>query len=66
VREAIGLLFELSVGQLLLTADQGYTVGDGIDGVLRQISNIQGHGPKLERVTFPDKFQAGAQEGDDP
>ncbi len=45
VREAVGLLLELGVGQLLLTADQRYTVGDGIDGVLRQIGNIQGHGP---------------------
>ena len=45
VREAVGLLLELGVGQLLLAADQRYTVRDGIDGVLRQIGNIQGHGP---------------------
>ena len=45
VREAVGLLLELGVGQLFVAADQGDTVGDGIDGVLRQVGNIQGHGP---------------------
>ena len=45
VREAVGLLLELGVGQLLVAADQGDTVRDGIDGVLRQVGNIQGHGP---------------------
>ena len=45
VREAVGFLLELGVGQLFVAADQGDTVGDGIDGVLRQVGNIQGHGP---------------------
>ncbi len=45
VREAVGLLLELGIGQLLVAADQGNTVRDGIDGVLRQVGNIQGHGP---------------------
>ena len=45
VRESVGFLLELGVGQLLVAADQGDTVRDGIDGVLRQVGNIQGHGP---------------------
>ena len=45
VREAVGFLLELCVGQLIVAADHGDTIGDGIDGVLRQVGNIQGHGP---------------------
>ena len=45
VRQAVGLLLELGVGQLVVPADQGDTVRDGVDGVLRQVGNIQGHGP---------------------
>jgi hypothetical protein len=45
VREAVRLLLELGVGQLLVTANQGNTVRDGVDGVLSQVGNIQGHGP---------------------
>jgi hypothetical protein len=37
----------LGVGQLLVTADQGNTVRDGVDGMLSQVGNIQGHGPQI-------------------
>ena len=51
VREAVGLLLKLGIGDLLVTADQGDAVGYGIDGVLGEIGDIQGHVPKLEPVT---------------
>ena len=34
VREAVGLLLQLCVRQLFVTADQGDTVRHGVDGVL--------------------------------
>ena len=55
VGEAVGLLLQLSIRQLLVTADQGDAVRHGVDGVLGEIGNVQGHEPKLERVTFSDK-----------
>jgi hypothetical protein len=44
VGEAVGLLLQLGVGQLLVTGDQGDTVRHSVDGVLGEIGNIQGHG----------------------
>ncbi|CKT37661.1 Uncharacterised protein [Mycobacterium tuberculosis] len=44
VREAVGLILQLGVGQLLIAADNGDTVRHGVDGVLGEIGNIQGHG----------------------
>ena len=44
VREAVGLLLQLGVGQLLVAADEGDTVRHSVDGVLGKIGNIQGHG----------------------
>ena len=52
VGQPVGLLFQLGEGDLLVTADQRNTVRDGIDGVLGEIGDIEGHDPKLERVTF--------------
>ena len=66
VGEAVGLLLQLSIRQLLVTADQGNAVRHGVDGVLGKIGNVQGHEPKLERVTFPDKSLASAQKGEHP
>ena len=43
VREAVGLLLELGVGQLLVAADEGDTVRHGVDSVLGKIGNVQGH-----------------------
>lgn len=61
VREAVGLILQLGVGQLLIAADNGDTVRHGVDGVLGEIGNIQGHGRKLERVTFLDKLTPDGQ-----
>ena len=44
VREAVGLLLQLGVGQLLVAADQGDTVRHSVDGVLGEVGNVQGHG----------------------
>ncbi len=43
VREAVGLLLQLGVGQLFVAADQGDTVRHGVDGVLGKVGDIQGH-----------------------
>ena len=63
VGEAVGLLLQLGVGELFVAGDQGDAVRHGVDGVLGEIGNVQGHGTKLERVTFPDKSVASTQEG---
>ena len=47
VGEAVGLLLQLGVGQLLVAADQGDTVRHSVDGVLGEIGNIQGHGHQI-------------------
>ena len=44
VGEAVGLLLQLGVGELVVTADQGDTVRHSVDGVLGKIGNVQGHG----------------------
>jgi hypothetical protein len=51
---------------LFAVGDEGDTVRHSVDGVLGEIGNIQGHGPKLERVTFSDKSVGFRQEGDHP
>ena len=66
VGEAVGLLLQLAVGQLVVAADQGDAVWHGVDGVLGEVCNVQGHGTKLERVTFRDKSVASMQEGGRP
>jgi len=43
VREAVGLLLQLGVGDLIVTADQGDAIWHGVDGVLGEIGNVQGH-----------------------
>ena len=43
VGEAVGLLLQLGVGQLFVAADEGDTVRHGVDGVLGEIGNVQGH-----------------------
>ena len=43
VGEAVGLLLQLGVGDLLVAADQGDTVRHGVDGVLGEIGDVQGH-----------------------
>lgn len=43
VRQAVRLLLELCVGELLVAADEGDTVWHGVDGVLGKISDVQGH-----------------------
>ena len=44
MREAVRLLLQLGIGQLLVARDKGYTVGHSVDGVLGEIGNVQGHG----------------------
>ena len=66
VGQAVGLLLQLGIGQLFVTADQGNAVRHGVDGVLGEVGNVQGHGTKLERVTFPDKSVASTLEGGHP
>jgi hypothetical protein len=63
VSKAIGLLLQLAISDLFVSTDQRNTVGHGINGVLSKIGNIQGHKPKLERVTFPFKSRVRMQEG---
>ena len=43
VGQAVGLLLQLGVGDLLVTADQSDTVRHSVDGVLGEIGNVQGH-----------------------
>ncbi len=47
VRKAVGLLLQLCVCQLVVTADQGDTVRHSVDGVLGEVGDIQGHGPQI-------------------
>jgi hypothetical protein len=44
VGQAVGLLLQLGIGELVVTADQGDTVRHSVDGVLGKIGNVQGHG----------------------
>ncbi len=44
VGEAVRLLLQLGVGELLVAADEGDAVRHGVDGVLGEIGNVQGHG----------------------
>ena len=43
VREAVGLLLQLGVRELLVPANEGHTVRHGVDSVLGKIGNVQGH-----------------------
>ena len=43
VGEAVGLLLQLGVGQLFVAADEGDAVWHGVDGVLGEVGNVQGH-----------------------
>jgi hypothetical protein len=43
VGEAVGLVLQLGVGDLLVAADQGDTVRHSVDGVLGEIGYVQGH-----------------------
>ena len=43
VGQAVGLLLQLGIGELFVAADQGNTVRHGVDGVLGEIGNVQGH-----------------------
>jgi hypothetical protein len=43
VGEAVGLVLQLGVGDLLVAADQGDPVGYGVDGVLGEVGDVQGH-----------------------
>ena len=63
VGQAVGLLLQLGVGELFVAGNEGDTVRHGVDGVLGEIGNVQGHSTKLERVTFPDKSVASTLEG---
>ena len=44
VGEAVGLLLQLGVGELLVAADEGDAVGHSVNGVFGKVGNIQGHG----------------------
>ncbi|GAB3218541.1 hypothetical protein GCM10027535_12770 [Mycolicibacterium hippocampi] len=61
--QSVGLFLQLGVGQLTVTSDQGDAVRHSVDGVLGEVSDIQSHSSKLERVTFPDKSVASTLEG---
>jgi hypothetical protein len=63
VGQAVGPLLQLGVGEPFIPGYDGDTVWHGVDGVLGKIGNIQGHGTKLERVTFRDKSVATKLEG---
>ena len=44
VRQPVGLVFELAVGDLQVAVDQGDPVGERVGGVLEDIGHIQCHG----------------------
>ena len=44
VRQAVGLVFELGVGDLAVAADQRDPLGEGVDGMLEQVGHVQCHG----------------------
>ena len=44
VGQAVGLVFELAVGDLAVAADQRDPLGEGVDGMLEQVGHVQCHG----------------------
>jgi hypothetical protein len=44
VGQAVGLVFELAVGDQALAADQRAPRGEGVDRVLEQVGQVQCHG----------------------
>ena len=54
VGEPVGVGLELGVGHPSLPHDEGGPVGDDVDGVLEQVSDVQGHGGRLEHVLVSD------------
>ena len=52
MRQAIGLLLQFGVGRLIVAADQSDTIRYGVDHVLRQVGDIQGHGPQIRTCYF--------------
>src|SRR5262249_5227566 len=42
-------LLQLGEGALLVAADHGQPFGEGIDRMLEQVGDVDGHDPKLER-----------------
>ncbi len=66
VRQPVGLLLQLGIGQLLTTADQGDAIGHSVDSVLGEVGDVQGHDSKLERVTFRDKSLCWTWKGGHP
>ena len=44
VREAVGLVLELAVGDLAVAADQRDPLGEGVHGMLEQVGHVQCHG----------------------
>ncbi len=45
VRQPVGPFLELGVGAGLVGDDQRNAIGDGVDDVLGEISDVPGHGP---------------------
>ena len=50
VRQLVALALELGVGRGAVTHLHREVVGGGVDGVFEEISDVQGHGPRLEHV----------------
>jgi hypothetical protein len=44
VGQPVGLLLELGIGQLVVAADEGDAVRHGVDCMLGEIGDVQGHG----------------------
>ena len=44
VGQAVGLVFQLGVGDLAVAADQRDPPGEGVDGMLEQVGHVQCHG----------------------
>ena len=47
VADAVGALVQLGEGEGAVAVDQAEPVGDGVDGVLEEVSDVVGHGEKL-------------------
>ena len=50
VGEPVGVGLELGVGHRAVSHLHGGVVRDGVDGVLEEVGDVQGHGPRLEHV----------------
>jgi hypothetical protein len=50
VGQPVGVGLDLGVRRLVVAGLDGEPLWDDVDGVLEEVSDVQGHGPRLEHV----------------